>query len=120
MSAKQLVTDFYKSDAFIDSNIVKEFIHPDIVVEWNNSEGFTILNYESIVDFTEQLSKAYVRTKVKISHIIEENEKVSVRYTHYVKTIENPREEMLLGYFMTIWELKDQKLYRGLQISQKA
>jgi hypothetical protein len=43
---------------------------------------------------------------------------IAVRYSHYIKTIENPREEMLLAHFMVIWELKDDKLYRGYQISQ--
>jgi hypothetical protein len=35
-----------------------------------------------------------------------------------VKTIENPREEMLLAHFFVIWEIKDDKLFRGYQISQ--
>jgi hypothetical protein len=120
MSAKQIVTDFYKSDAFIDSTIIKKYIHPEIIFEWNNSDGFTTFNYQSIIDFTDQLSKAYIWTNAKITHIIQEKDQVTVRYEHYAKTLENPREEMLLGYFMTFWELKDEKLYRGFQISQKA
>jgi hypothetical protein len=55
---------------------------------------------------------------VRISHIIAEDDLVSVRYSHYVKTIENPREEMLLAHFSTIWQIKDDKLYRGYQMSQ--
>jgi hypothetical protein len=29
MTAKELVQDFYKSDALIDSTIMKEYLHPD-------------------------------------------------------------------------------------------
>ncbi|WPR70704.1 nuclear transport factor 2 family protein [Flavobacterium sp. NG2] len=119
MSSKKIVLDFYKSDALINADVIKEFIHPEIIVDWNNSEGFTQLDYDSIINFSEVLSKAYVRSKVRISHIVSENNMVSVRYSHFAKTIENPREEMLIGHFMVIWEIKDDKLFRGFQISQK-
>jgi hypothetical protein len=55
---------------------------------------------------------------MRITHIIAEDNTVSVRYSHFVKTIENPREEMLLAHFFVIWEIKDGKLYRGFQMSQ--
>ncbi|HEY6143005.1 MAG TPA: nuclear transport factor 2 family protein [Flavobacterium sp.] len=118
MSAKEIVQKFYKSEALIDSEILKEFMHPEILLEWNNSEGFVQMDYKSLLDLSVQLSKAYIRSKVRISHIIAENDMVSVRYSHFVKTIENPREEMLLAHFSTIWQIKDDKLFRGYQISQ--
>ncbi|WP_366183511.1 nuclear transport factor 2 family protein [Flavobacterium ovatum] len=119
MTAKELVVDFYKSDALINCEIMKEYIHPEITFDWNNSGGFSKFDYKDIINFTKELSKGYVRSKVKISHIVAEGDTISVRYSHLVKTIENPREDMLLGYFMVIWEIKDNKLFRGFQISQK-
>lgn len=118
MSAKEIVKKFYKSDALIDSEVMKDYLHPDILVEWNSSTGFVEHNYNSLLDLSNDLSKAYVRSKVRISHIISENDMVSVRYDHFVKTIENPREEMLLAHFFIIWQIKDSKLFRGYQISQ--
>lgn len=118
MPAKEIVKNFYKSDALIDSKVMKDFLHPDVIIEWNSSKGFIQLNYDSLLNLSNDLSKAYVRSKVRISHIIEENDLVSVRYSHFVKTIENPREEMLLAHFMAIWEIKDNKLFRGYQMSQ--
>ncbi|MCL6462478.1 hypothetical protein SAMN05444372_105105 [Flavobacterium micromati] len=118
MSAKQIVEKFYKSDALIDSTVLKEYLHPDIIVEWNSSKGFVELNYNTLIDLSIELSKAYVRSKVRISHIVAENDLVSIRYSHFVKTIENPREEMLLAHFITIWQIKEGKLFRGYQMSQ--
>lgn len=76
------------------------------------------MSIKEFVQKANELSRAYVRSKVRISHIIAEDDLVSVRYSHYVKTIENPREEMLLAHFSTIWQIKDDKLYRGYQMSQ--
>jgi predicted SnoaL-like aldol condensation-catalyzing enzyme len=118
MSAKEIVQEFYKSDAFINSEILKKYIHPEIELDWNSSKGFVKMNYDSMLDFSLELSKAYVRSKARITHILEENDLVSVRYSHFVKTIENPREEMLMAHFIVIWEIKDNKLFRGYQMSQ--
>ena len=118
MSAKKLVQNFYKSDALIDAEVMKDYLHPEIILDWNSSKGFVQMDYDAILHMTNDLSKAYVRSKVRISHILSENDLVSVRYSHYVKTIENPREEMFLANFITIWQLKDDKLYRGYQMSQ--
>lgn len=118
MSIKEFVQKFYKSDALIDSEILKTYLHPEVILEWNSSKGFIQMDYDSIVEMANELSRAYVRSKVRISHIISEDDLVSVRYSHFVKTIENPREEMLLAHFSTIWQIKDDKLYRGYQMSQ--
>ncbi|MFE3867814.1 nuclear transport factor 2 family protein [Flavobacterium sp. LS2P90] len=118
MSAKKIVQKFYKSDALIDSDVMKDFLHPEVLLDWNSSKGFLQLNYDSLLNLSDDLSKAYVRSKVRISQIIAENDTISVRYSHFVKTIENPREEMLLAHFMAIWQIKDNKLFRGYQMSQ--
>lgn len=118
MSAKEIVKSFYKSDAFINPTIMKEYLHPECVLDWNSSEGLIQMDYNALIGLTTDISRAYVRSKARISHIVEENNMVSVRFSHYVKTIENPREEMFLAHIMIIWELKDNKLYRGFQMSQ--
>jgi hypothetical protein len=83
MTAKELFK-IYKSDALIDSTIMKEYLHPDVSVEWNSSKGFVQLDYDGIVDISEELV-AYVRSKIRISHIISENDMITVRYSHFVK-----------------------------------
>ncbi|QSB25185.1 nuclear transport factor 2 family protein [Flavobacterium circumlabens] len=118
MSIKEFVQKFYKSDALIDSEIMKAYLHPEVILEWNSTKGLIMLDNDSMLAMANELSRAYVRSKVRISHIIAEDDLVSIRYSHYVKTIENPREEMLLAHFSTIWQIKDDKLYRGYQMSQ--
>ena len=118
MSAKKLVKDFYNSDALINGEIMKTFLHPEIVLDWNSSKGFLQLYRDDIVSLANELGRAYVRSKVRISHLLKDGDLVSVRYSHYIKTIENPREEMLLAHFIVIWEIKDGQLFRGYQMSQ--
>lgn len=118
MTPKELVLDFYKNDLILNKSEVNEFLHPDLIIEWNSSKGFVQMNREDVLNLSDELSKAYVRSKMRITHILQENSMVSVRYSHFVKTFENPREEMLLAHFFVIWEIKDGKLYKGYQMSQ--
>ncbi len=117
MKPKDIVLEFYKSDVLLDKKTVSELLHPEVSVDWNSSQGFIQMNYDDFLSLTDQLTKAYVRSKIRISHIIQEKNLVSLRFSHFVKTIENPREEMLMGNFFVIWEVKDGKLFRGYQMS---
>jgi len=118
MTAKEIVQNFYKSDVLLDTKAMESFLHPDVVLDWNSSKGFLQMTRDQIVALSAELGVAYVRSKIRISHILEDDNLVSVRYSHYVKTFENPREEMLLAHFMVIWEIKEGKLFRGFQMSQ--
>jgi predicted SnoaL-like aldol condensation-catalyzing enzyme len=118
MKAKELVLDLYKNDVLLHRSEVAQLLHDELIIEWNSSKGFIQMKKEDVLNLSDELSTAYVRSKMRITHIIEEGNMVSVRYSHFVKTIENPREEMLLAHFFVIWEMKDGKLYRGYQMSQ--
>ncbi|MBP8157667.1 MAG: nuclear transport factor 2 family protein [Flavobacterium sp.] len=118
MGAKAIVQEFYQSDVLLDADKVNALLHPEVVLEWHSTKGFLKLNKNQMVELSNELSKAYIRSKSRISHIVADGNTVAVRYDHYVKTIENPREEMLLAHFMVVWEVKDDKLYRGYQMSQ--
>jgi len=118
MKPIDIVLEFYKPDVILDRNAVNALIHPDITIDWNSSKGFIQMNHDDILALTDDLNKAYLRSKTRISHVVAEGNTVAIRYSHFVKTIENPREEMLLAHFVVIWEIKDDKLYRGFQMSQ--
>lgn len=117
MKPKDIVLEFYKSDVLLDKKAVRELLHPEATIDWNSSKGFIQMNFEDILSLTDELAKAYMRSKIRISHILQEKDLVSLRYSHFVKTIENPREDMLLGNFFVIWEVKDGKLFKGFQMS---
>jgi hypothetical protein len=68
------------------------------------------------LNLSDELAKAYVRSKIRISHIIAENDMITALCT-FCKTIENPREEMLLANFISIWQI-DNITHRGYQMSQ--
>jgi len=117
MKPKDLVLEFYKSDVLLDKKAVSELLHPEATIDWNTNKGIMKMDYNAILALSDELARAYVRSKIRISHILQDKNLVSLRYSHFVKTIENPREEMLMGNFFVIWEVKDDKLYRGYQMS---
>lgn len=118
MTAKEVVKNFYKSDALRNSDLMNDYIHADITLDWNSSRGFLQMNREELLKLADELHKSYHSSRINITHLLEEGNTVSIRYVHHAKTIENPREEMVLAHFMVIWELKEGKLYRGYQMSQ--
>jgi hypothetical protein len=118
MNAKKIVQNFYNSDAFVNEETMNKFLHKDLLIEWNSTKGFVTLNKQLGLDLTKQMAVAYTYSRIDISHIFKKANMVTVRYSHFVKTIENPNEEMLLAHFMAIWEIKDKQLYKGFQMSQ--
>jgi hypothetical protein len=120
MSTKKFIQDFYKSNALLDVQVLKTFLHPQFILEWNGSTGFLKLDYQGIIDYTINIAKSYIDTKIEIDHLLIDKNMVSVKYSLSVKTIENYREQMKLANFFVIWEIKDEKLFRGYQMSQLA
>jgi hypothetical protein len=110
MKPKDIVLDYYKSDVLLDRKTVSMLLHPEVTMDWNSSEGSIQMNYQDILLMVDQMARAYIRTKIRISHILQEKNLVSLRF-------ENPREEMLLGNFFVIWEIKEEKLFKGFQMS---
>ncbi len=117
-SAKNIIRKFYKSDILRDDTVLEKFFHPEIVLIWNSSDGLTIMNYDDLVAFFGEIKRTYHDLRVEVSHLLEDDDHVTIRYKYYVKTIENPDEELGISHFIAIWEVKDEKLYRGYQVSQ--
>ncbi|RDK83503.1 nuclear transport factor 2 family protein [Marinirhabdus gelatinilytica] len=117
-SAKQVVKDFYNADILKNSDVLKEFFHKDIELIWNSTDGLTILNFNDLNDFFAEVRRTYHDIRAEVSHLLQDEEYVTIRYKYYIKTIENPDEEMGIAHFICIWQVKDGKLYRGHQVSQ--
>ncbi len=117
-TAKEIVRNFYLSDILHDKTVLKRFFHPELVLIWNSSEGLTIMHYDDIIDFFSEIKRTYHDLRVEVSHLLEDDNHVTIRYKYYIRTMENPDEELGIAHFIAIWEVKDEKLYRGYQVSQ--
>jgi len=118
MTAKELVSDYYKNEAFRKKETMKNYLHDDLLVQWHSSKGYLELEKDDLLALAVELDKSYSAARLDISHLIAEENTVTVRYTHYVNAIENPNEEMILAHFVVIWEVKDNKFYKGYLMSQ--
>ncbi|WP_033958555.1 nuclear transport factor 2 family protein [Psychroserpens jangbogonensis] len=119
MSPKEIVNNFYQSDLAKDDKIMN-FFHENCELSWNSSKGFTKLDFQGIDDMLKGVQKSYLSFKFRVSHLLQDNNTITVRYTIYATTIERPEKEDALAHFITIWEVKDNKMYRGFEISQLA
>lgn len=119
MSPKDIVREFYQSDLAKDDNIIDLF-HKNCELRWNSSKGYTQLDYQGIEHMIKGVQKSYLSFKFRISHLLQDNQTITARYTIYATPIERPEKEDALAHFISIWEVKDNKLYRGFEISQLA
>lgn len=117
-TAKQMVRGLYTSDFMNDPSVMKKFLHDEAELYWNASTGFSKLTTADLSKMSTEMGRSFISLRASISHILEDGDQVSIRLTYYVKTIENPDEEVAIIHFIAIWELKDGKLFRGYQISQ--
>ncbi|WP_027126783.1 hypothetical protein [Gelidibacter mesophilus] len=120
MSPKEIVKSFYESDFANDQNLLSKYIHKDCQLHWNSSTGYRVLDYKGLDLFFKNIVSSYHSINSQISHLLQDNEQVTIRYTMFVNTIEDPENEQPLANFISIWEVKDGKLYRGYEISQAA
>ncbi len=117
-SAKEVVRNFFLSRVLTDTSILETYFHPEVVLIWNSSDGLSILHYDDLANFFKEISRTYKDLRVEVSHLLADGAHVTVRYKYYIRTIENPDEELGIAHFISIWEVKDGKLYRGHTVSQ--
>lgn len=118
--AKEVVRKFYTSGYFSEASIIREYLHPEMMLYWNARTGYVELNVDQIFETIDEASKSFEAVRCDISHLLQDNNQVTVRFTYYVRTIENPNEEIPMAHFIAIWEVKDGLMYRGYQMSQPA
>lgn len=116
--AKDIVRDFYRSDILRDETVMERFFHPELVLIWNSANGLSIMHYDDIVNFFGEVRRSYNDLRLEVSHLLADDNHVTIRYKYYIRTMENPDEELGIAHFIAIWEVKDDKLYRGYQVSQ--
>ena len=120
LEPKDCVAKFYSSDFYNDPETVKEYLHPEVQLFWNSSGGFLKLDYEGISKLSRDLSESFESMRADVSHLLCDRDMVTIRFSYYVRTMENPDEELPMAHFIAIWQIKDGKMYRGHQMSQQA
>lgn len=120
MEPKEIVRAFYESDLANNKEALNQYLHPECVLHWNSSKGFNALDRNQIETVFQDIYRSYESVNMKISHMLQDRNFVTTRYTLMVRTIEAPDDEVAMAHFITIWEVKDGKLYRGHEISQLA
>lgn len=116
--SKEIVRDFYRSDILGDDTVLERFFHPELVLIWNSAHGLSIMHYDDVVKFFEEVRRSYNDLRVEVSHLLADDNHVTIRYKYYIRTKENPDEELGIAHFIAIFEVKDEKIFRGYQVSQ--
>lgn len=119
MKNKKLVIDFLNSEYYKDSDIFQKYLHPDVEISWNSSQGFSKMNFQEFKDIVIGMGKTFTNLTAEISHAIAQGNKVSVRFTYHVETLEHP-ESMALAHFFSFWEIDEDKIYKIFLMSQPA
>lgn len=116
--AKELVKNFYRSNILKDDKILENYFHPELILIWNSANGLSIMNFDDLASFFAEIRRTYDDLRIEVSHILADDNFVTIRYKYYIRTFENPDEELGIAHFIAIWEVKDGKMYRGYQVSQ--
>ncbi|QED36864.1 nuclear transport factor 2 family protein [Antarcticibacterium arcticum] len=117
---KKKVESFYNSNFYKNQEEIKNYLHPDAELFWNSSAGFSKMNFSDILNLGIEMSRSFESLRAEVSHLLKDKDQVTIRFTYHVRTVENPDEEIPLAHFICIWTFRDDKMYRGYQISQPA
>ena len=118
LKTREVVEKFYQSNFYQDEKVLERFLHPDVELSWYGTTGFRQLDLQGIAEISKQLASSFESLRAEIEKVVVKKDEAAINFTYHVRTIENPDEEMPLAHFIAIWELKDGKLYKGVQISQ--
>ncbi len=114
----ELVHKFFASAGILNKAYCQDTFSEDFVLEWHSSKGIVFLDYYDILSLSKDLRQSYFTLRAEVNETIVQENKVHIRYVYYVRTLENPDEELVLAVFMANFEVEDGKIVRGYQMSQ--
>ena len=118
MTNRAKIEFFYKEDGMRNEVFLNELLHDDFILDWDSSHGNVKMSKSDIIDLAKELKQNYVDSFMEISHFIEDDNQIVVKYNHKVTTIENPKEFVLIAKVVVIWEFEADKIKKGYQISK--
>lgn len=116
-AAKKIVQKFLDSDVFVNVEEFDYYIHKGLKMHWHASSGYREFNYDDYYRLCQSTAASYESMRSVVTHMISDKKEVAARFTVYVRTNENPREEIPVGYFISIFKLEDDKIIEVHQSS---
>lgn len=116
-ATKKVVRNFLNGEVFTNPDTLDTYLDADFIMKWHASSGYRNFDFKEYHRLCEFTANSYTSLRASISHMISEKEEVAARFTVYVKTIENPTEEVPVGYFISIFKILNGKI---LEINQSS
>jgi len=90
-------------------------------MHWHASSGYREFNYDDYYRLCQSTASSYESMRSEVTHLIGDKKEVVARFTVYVRTNENPREEIPVGDFISIFKLENNQIievYQSSHLSQ--
>jgi hypothetical protein len=108
---KEIVTAYYEN--ILNPGVVRQYLHPQMRIQWSGDRGYLELSADELVAMAGQFASRYAVSRFQLTHIVAEENRVAVRYEHFVCTLEEPDTEILYSSAMAFWRIKEEKMYFG-------
>ncbi len=120
MTPKEIVQELYVKDGLRNRDFLNDVLHDNALLEWHSSEGLLVKDKKALLALATELKENFSIFNSEILNLISENNSVSIAFNHFGASIENQKDLILIGRFITIWEFENNKIVRGYQISRPA
>ena len=84
---KRLVSEFYSSDFFNKVQQSEKYLHPEMELFWNAKTGYSHMSREDISKVTAEAAKSFETVRCEITHLLEEGNNVTIRFTFYCQLV---------------------------------
>jgi hypothetical protein len=118
MQTEQIFEKLYIEDGIRNSEFLNSCLHQDFLFEWESSSGFKTMDRNEIQNFANELKQNFHTSRISIQDKIITENRIVVRYLHHASTIENPNEIFTIAKIVAIWEIENNKIVKGYQISK--
>lgn len=118
MQFKEIVEQLYHEDGIRNKTYLETILDKDFELEWDSSVGLKYMSKSQVLDMADELKSNYHISKTSILNCVSEGNKLVVHYLHHVSTIENPKELFTIAKVVVIWEIENNKIIKGYQISK--
>jgi len=118
MSFDKIIEQLYQEDGIRNREYLNSILHDDFELEWDSSFGHKIMCKNDILYMADELKANYHTSNISVLETIQEKDKLVVHYLHHASAIENPKDLFTIAKVVVIWELQNDKIIKGYQISK--